>query len=367
MGRDLAKEHFMRVGIIFHKNPLAPPTGIDLVRLRAIAGGLRSRGVDAEIIAPVEHDSELDGRIPVRTPEVLEKANSYDLVKTSYHPSIMLLGAYRGPVVARIVRVVDERLPERDEPFRDHLLACQSLMARRATVIALNNAENEVRWRHRYGPEPPIVLVPTGCPAELPKSRGNPYRKSENVVLFLGSLAAPRMVRMINEAALRLQGLATVHLVGRNKACMYGGDPECSLDRRVIDHGELCEQDVWDFIRHANIGLAFATGPLPFDNDVSKIFNYLRGGLPVLSEEPIVNNALIQETGFGQIFPHGDVDRLVQSAVDLLEHPPIEKREAVMQHMATEHSWDRRVGTYLELFKKVLSASPWRHERGVSK
>jgi len=357
MGRDLAKEPFMRVGIVFHKNPLAPPTGIDLVRLRAIAGGLRGKGVDAEIIAPVERDSELEGYIPVRTPEALDRSNSYDLVKTSYHPSILLLGAYRGPVVARIVRVVDEQLPERDEPFRDRLLACQRLMARRASVIALNNAENEVRWRRFYGPEPPIVLVPSGCPAKLPESRGNPYRTGENVVLFLGSLAAPRMVHMINEAARRLEGLATVHLVGLNKACMYGGDPECALDSRVIDHGELCEQDVWDFVRHANIGLALATGPLPFDNDVSKIFNYLRGGLPVLSEEPIVNNALTRETGFGKVFPHGDVDKLVQSAVDLLERPPIEKREAVMRHMATEHSWDRRVDTYVELFKKVLSAS----------
>jgi glycosyltransferase involved in cell wall biosynthesis len=143
---------------------------------------------------------------------------------------------------------------------------------------------------------------------------------------------------------------------------MYGGDRDCLLDERIIHHGELCEADVWDFVRHASIGLALATGPLPFDNDVSKILNYLRGGLPVLSEEPIVNNALVRETGFGKIFPYGDVERLVQTALSLLEHPPNDKKEAVMRYMAAEHSWDRRVETYLDLFERVLSHSPRKDE-----
>jgi glycosyltransferase involved in cell wall biosynthesis len=366
MGRDLwiseFKEQQMRVGIVFHKNPMATPSGIDLVRLRAIAGGLRKRGVDAEIIAQIEGEAELEGGIPVRGLAALKKPNYYDIVKTSYHSSIMFVANYQGPVVARIVRVVDERLPERDEPFREHLLQCQRLIAERANVVVLNNVENKIRWRQLYGPAPRIALVPTGCPAELPTSRTNPYANGENAILFLGSLAAPRMVNMMNETARRLRDSAMVHLVGLNKACMYGGDRDCLLDERIIHHGELCEADVWDFVRHASIGLALATGPLPFDNDVSKILNYLRGGLPVLSEEPIVNNALVRETGFGKIFPYGDVERLVQTALSLLEHPPNDKKEAVMRYMAAEHSWDRRVETYLDLFERVLSHSPRKDE-----
>jgi hypothetical protein len=349
------KVRYMRVGIVFHKNPLVPPTGIDLVRLRALAGGLRVRGVDAEIVAPVEQDAEIDGTIPVRPLAALNVSDGYDLVKTSYHPSIMLLENFRGPVVARIVRVVDELLPERDEPFRDHLLKCQSVIRERASVLILNNPENEVRWKRLYGETPPVVLIPTGCPAELPESHSNPYRNGEKAVLFLGSLAAPRMVQMLNEAAERLDGVATVHLVGLNKACMYGGDDDCILDRRIVDHGELCEADVWDFVRHASIGLAFATGLHPFDNDVSKILNYLRGGLPVLSEEPIVNNVLVRETGFGKTFPYGDSNSLVQMARDLLKEPPLNRKEEVMRYMAAEHSWDRRVDTYIQLFDRVLS------------
>lgn len=344
----------MKVGIVFHKNPFASPAGIDLVRLRAVAGGLVKRGIDAEILAPVQHPGILDNIIPVKGLEELAHPGAYDLVKTCYHFSIQLIDHYRGPVVSRIVRVVDEMLPERDEPIRGRLLECQWLIRERAVALALNNRDNELRWRRLYGDRPPVVLVPTGCPAELPPVRGNPFDQRERVILFLGSIAAPRMLSMINEAARRLLGRATVHLLGLNKVHLYGGSGECALDSLVVNHGEVPEDEIWDYVRHAHVGLALATGPHPFDNDVSKILNYLRGGLPVLSEEPIINNELVRRTGFGRTFAFGDVEDMMRKAGDILDNPPLEKRESVMRLMAAEHSWDTRVDTYVRLFKKIL-------------
>lgn len=355
--RSAENLNIMRIGIVFHKDPFAPPAGIDLVRLRAIAGGLIGRGIDAEILSPVPREGLIEGFIPVRNLSALEEDGRYDLIKTCYHYSITLIGAYKGPVVSRIVRVVDEQLPERDEPFREQLLRCQQLIKDRASAIALNNEENRARWRLLYGNEPPTVLVPTGCPTEIPMSGSNPYPPDRGSVLFLGSLAAPRMVGMLNAAAEELKSLADVHLIGSNKACMYGGDEACVLDPLIIDHGELPEEQVWRYIRHASIGLAFATGLHPFDNDVSKILNYLRGGLPVLSERPIVNNELVRKSGYGETFAFGEVPDMIGKARKLLENPPVEQRESVMRFMASEHSWDRRVDTYVELFKRLVASS----------
>jgi glycosyltransferase involved in cell wall biosynthesis len=347
----------MRVGIVFHKNPLAPPTGIDLVRLRAISLGFIRKGIDAEVIAPVDREGILEGIVPVRRLEALEEAGRYDIVKTCYHDSILLIDRYSGPVVSRIVRVVDHELPERDEPFRERLLRCQALIRDRASAVVLNNAENRERWRSFYGDQLPIVLVSTGCPAHIPAPGLNPYRPGERVLLFLGSLAAPRMVHILNQAARLLRDRVRVHLVGTNKACMYGGaEEDCALDPLVIDHGELSEAEVWDYIRYASVGLALAAGPHAFDNDVSKILNYLRGGLAVVSEEPILTNELIQQTGFGRTFSHGDVRKLVSNALELVENPLSEKTGEVMQFMAAEHSWDKRVEAYVDLFRKILSA-----------
>jgi len=345
----------MRVGIAFHKNPFGPPTGIDLVRLCAVAGALSRKGIEVEIVARVEREGQLENGIPVRALSRLRQSGKYDLVKTCYHQSIMLVEEYKGPVVSRIVRVVDHKLPERDDGGRETLLSCQERIRGRASALALNNIENEHRWRELYGNDLPIVLAPTGCPANIPLSRGNPFQNKRPVLLFLGSLAAPRMVWMLNHAARRLRGLAEVHLVGLNKARLYGGDEDCLLDPLIVDHGELMESDVWDYIRHAAVGLALATGPHGFDNDVSKILNYLRGGLPVLSEEPILNNDLIRQTRYGETFDFNDLDMLVLKASSLMENPPTERRDQVMSFMAQEHSWDKRVETYVELFNRILN------------
>jgi glycosyltransferase involved in cell wall biosynthesis len=345
----------MKIGIVFHKNPFAPPTGIDLVRLRAIAGGLIRRGFSADVIAPVQDAGMIESVIPVKPLDVLGEGGRYDLIKTSYHFSIKLIDKYEGPVISRIVRVVDHELPQRDEPFRDDLLSCQELIRQRASVLVLNNRENEARWHQAYGPEPRVVLVPNGCPSEIPEPRSDPYGTRHPAVLFLGSVAATRMVDMLNAAARLLQGRATIHLVGLNKACMYGGDEHCVLDRLIVVHGEASHDRVWDYIHHAQAGIALATGPHPFDNDISKIFDYLRGGLPVVSEEGILQNQLITRTGYGRIFAHDNVDDLVSGILALLESPPVESKDQMMGFMAREHSWERRVDEYVGLFQPLSS------------
>ena len=345
----------MKIAIVFHKDPFKPANGMDLVRLRAISGGLIRQGLDVDVVSPMNKEGTLNGFIPVRPVSVLNQKGRYDVVKTSYHYSIKLVGAYDGPVLSRIVRVVDHILPERDEPFRGELLECQKLIRERATALVLNNTENETRWRALYGQKPPVVLIPNGCPVEIPASRENPFDPEEPAILFLGSLAAPRMIDMINKAAERLQGKVKFHLVGLNKCGLYGGGDTCFPNRLIVDHGEMPENEVWNYIQHADIGLALATGPHAFDNDVSKIFNYLRGGLPVLTEDPILTNKLVKQTGLGKIFMYGNVDDLISNALELLDNPMKQKKkEAVMKFMIEHHSWEKRVKDYALFLRSFI-------------
>lgn len=347
----------MRIGIVFHKDPLVPPAGIDLVRLRAVAGGLIERGIDAEIIAPVPKDGLLDPSVPVLPLAVLEKGRGYDVVKTCYHFSVKLIGKYRGPLVARIVRVVDEELPERDAAMRGILLECQDLIRKRASALIVNNIENEERWRRRYGGDLHIAKIPNGCPAVIPPVRSSPYGADGAAVLFLGSLAAPRMVELLNELACRLRERCRIHLVGSNKTRLYGGGRQCELNPLIVDHGELPEEEVWDYVRHAQAGVALAAGPHVFDNDISKIYTYLRGGLPVLSEEQIANNHLVTRTRFGSIFNYGDTADMAEKAAALLDRPPLQLRHSAMEFMAREHSWEQRVDALLDLLHRVLGGA----------
>ena len=96
----------MRVGFVFHKDPLLPPDGIDLVRLHALTAGLRRTGWDVEILAPVREPAVSEAGVRVRPIEDMATGR-YDLVKTCYHFSAELIGAFDGPVVSRLVRVVN--------------------------------------------------------------------------------------------------------------------------------------------------------------------------------------------------------------------------------------------------------------------
>ncbi|MGA2735585.1 MAG: hypothetical protein ABSG35_23700 [Syntrophobacteraceae bacterium] len=347
----------MRIGIIFHKDPFVPPTGIDLIRLRAIAGALIRRGVDAEIIAPAAREGFLDRDIPVLPLAVLSKGRKYDLVKTCYHFSIQLTGKYRGPLISRIVRVVDEQLPERDASMRRTLLECQRLIGKRAKALIVNNVENEERWLRLYGGKLSVAAIPNGCPVHIPPVRSNPYGTGAAPILFLGSLAAPRMIGLLNELALRLRDRCRIHIVGSNKAHLYGEGKPPELNPLIADHGELPEEEVWDYVRHARMGIALAAGPHLFDNDISKIYTYLRGGLPVLSEELIANNHLLAQTHLGNIFAYGNAADMAMKAAGLLERPPTQWIQSAMALMGREHSWEQRVTVLLSLIHRVLGNS----------
>lgn len=343
----------MKIGIVFHKDPFRPPNSIDIVRLRAISAGLIEKDIEAEIIAPVQMAGLLDNRIRVCPVRVLSQRGRYDVVKTSYHYSIELLDRYSGPVISRIVRVVDERLPVRDEVNRKRLLKCQSMIRDRSEVVVLNNMENQYRWQSLYGARLRTELIPNGCPEEIPRVKANPYHSHEKVILFLGSVAAPRMVDMLNQAAHLLAGKARIHLVGLNKASMYGDGKDYRLDSLIVNHGELIESETWNYIYHAHVGLALATGIDVFDNDISKIVNYLRGGLPVLSEDPVLNNDMIRRTGYGKVFRYGDAEDLVVQCKELINNPPMQKKDSVMAYMIREHGWHQRVNTYARLFQSI--------------
>ena len=331
----------MHVAFLFHKDPLGQPGSIDLIRLRSLALALMDRGVRVTVVAPVANPGWLAERVPVVPLAPAMAWERYDVIKASYHYSLELPRASQIPLVCRLVRVVDERLPERDGPDRPRLMACQALAAQQASGMVFNNAQNARRWRERYGIRQRIAIVPNGCPERIPPPGGDPYGEGPPVLLFLGSLAAARMVELVNAAADRLRGRLRVHLVGRNKSRLYGG-VSLPLSPWVVDRGELPEWRVWDYVRHARLGLALAAGPDPFDNDLSKILSYLRGGLPVLGEEGVLNLHWARQMNLCHTFRFGDADDLATRALALAAADQPTPDPAGMERLVQANGWRRR-------------------------
>ena len=312
--------------------------------------------MQVDIVAPVEKMSRTAGGVPVYPLHHLQNGARYDVLKTCYHFSIELIGNFVGPVVSRIVRVVDDALPERDMVWRERLMKCQEMIRERSSVVVLNNWENARRWRTFYRKPASVMLIPTGCPSILPRKGKSPYDHDEPAILFLGSLASPRIVAMINALAAGLQDIARLHHIGLSKSHLYGQGEAWELSPLIVRHGELPEETIWNYIRHARVGLAIAPGPHPFDNDLSKIYSYLRGGLPVLTEEHIVNNELVRDLDWGAVFRYGDVEDAMAKAVMVMGKRWCGREKQVMTHMAREHAWENRVDQYLKLFQRFQVA-----------
>ena len=346
----------LRIGLLFHKNPLAAPVGIDLVRLRGLSLGLARLGANVAVVAPVAREGGRLGPVPVLPLAVLAEAGRFDVLKTCYHFSLELLGSYDGPLVCRFVRVVDETLPQRDAPFRERLLVAQSIARERAWGVVTNNAFNVRRWRQRYGDRQRVAMIPTGCPASLPPLGPNPFAPDLPPVLFLGSLASRRMASMLSEAAERLREQAVVHFVGRNKTDLYGGRT-IPVSPLVAIHGEMEERATWDYVRHARMGLALAAGPDVFDNDLSKVVAYLRGGLPVLGEARLTNSRIFCRHGFGAVFRYGDGHDLAAKAGAILAADYEAHRALVMTDTASRYSWDGLAVALLSFCRMAVGAS----------
>jgi len=344
----------MHVGFLFHKIPEADPSGIDQVRLRALSNGLGRLGARVTIVAPVSRPSFLDEDIPVLPLQALSEKPGFDVLKVCYHFSMEHVRDYRGLLVCRLVRVVDGRLPERDGAQRERLLSAQMRAAQRARGMIFNNRENAARWRERYGATQKIAIIPTGCPVDLPPPGPDPYGRKRPVMLFLGSLASPRMIHLINEAAERLQGKIDIHLLGRNKSGLYGGR-DLPLSPLIRQHGEKPEEEIWDYIRNAGIGLALAAGPDVFDNDLSKIMSYARGGVPILCEERIPNIRQAVQAGMARTFGFGDAEELARTAVMMASSADRYADPELMRMFCSRNSWPRRSEVLYRFLKKLIS------------
>jgi hypothetical protein len=349
----------MHIGFLFHKTPVENPSSIDQVRLHALSRGLIRLGARVTVVAPVSRPVSLDESISVLPLQALSGNPGFDALKVCYHYSMEHVRDYRGPLVCRLVRVVDERLPERDESQRERLLAAQMLASHRADGMIFNNAENAARWRSVYGHAQKIAIIPTGCPVEIPVPGPNPYDKKLPAMLFLGSLASSRMIHLINEAAERLQKKIAIHMIGKNKSRLYGGK-FLPLSPLIRDHGEKPEELIWDYIRYARIGLALAAGPDVFDNDLSKIMSYVRGGLPILCEERIPNVKQALQSGLARIFGFGDAGDLARAAV-MMESPTANNGDSdVMQSFCSHNSWSRRAEVLYCFLKKLIAVQKGR-------
>jgi len=289
--------------------------------------------------------------------------SSYDLVKAEFHGGFDRVVAHGGGDHPFLVVKLGSVVGPKDTPgvyfFGDvwaALDATQHEIARRARSVAILTQPSIDLWQQVHGTNTPVLSVPTGVDAVIPPRRVDPYAAlglSGRAVLFAGNIYddQQREVNLVWQDRLNRLGRA-LRRRGLTLVAMGRGSID-QLDHEAVHHvGTVPVDETWDWQRGALAGVVLAHGPGQH-NESSKIYYYLRTGLPVLCERPVPNADLVSVTGCGALVELDDMEAMAAVAEDLAVRRP--RFDDVAEATVRDHSWDERAARYTGLIAEAIA------------
>lgn len=220
--------------------------------------------------------------------------------------------------------------------------------ARFVTILSLPSKK---LWEKEFGVKKNILLVPTGVDKIIPSPKKNPYKKfKEKIVLFAGNIRNWQQRRVNLRWQNKLNNLG--HLLKKRgiRLCFIGSGSTDRLDLTKVTYLSPVENNqIWDYQYFADCGIVFAEGRLQ-NFEMSKIYYYLRTGLPVVSESPVPNNDLIKKTRLGFIAPYNN-DAKMAELIEKAIYKKWNKKKAI-DYILKHHTWDKRVEIYDKVIRK---------------
>ena len=360
-----ARPPALRIAVVYPRGPVSHSTihAMDTLRWLRMAEGLADRGFHVDLI--VDGPGDLAGSRP--TLGVVPWANvewsRYDVVKTLFHEGFRRFmeagGAGHPFVISKLGSVVGPADDVAGVHFsgeeRRELWEIQRAIHRHARYVTVLTDASRALWESTLGRDVPVLLVPTGVDRHIPAPRANPYPAGgERIVVYVGTLYQRQ------QSSINLLWQGRLNALGRRLRArglrLYAVGPGRAdrIDREAVTVvGPVGHDAVWDYQHFADVGVALAQGPVQH-NESSKLYYYLRTGLPVVSEAPIPNNRLLEESRGGLIAPYGDDDALAEM-VEAAAHRSWDRARAI-RYVLASHTWDSRVRIYQDLLAAELGA-----------
>ncbi len=290
--------------------------------------------------------------------------SSYDVVKTLFHSGFGALAAHGGAdhpfIIANLGSVVGSRDGIAGVHFygeeRAALFAMQQDIACRSRYVSVLTAASRQLWREELGETNRLLLIPTGVDRTVPAPRTNPYRGvGDRIAVYVGTLyrSTQRDINLLWQDRLNRVG----HRLTRKgiRLCVVGRGSTDRLDADAVTFLGPVENDrVWDYHYFADVGLVLAQGAVQH-NESSKLYYYLRAGLPVVSERPVPNNDLIDSTKLGYVCDFGDDDAMAE-LIDAASRQ-VWARDDAVAYMLARHTWDHRARVYDALLRAELPSA----------
>jgi hypothetical protein len=285
---------------------------------------------------------------------------SYDVVKTLFHNGFRTLehlGGIGHPfLIAKLGSVVDHQdcdaIYFRGERRRQ-LFAIQEQIASHSRWVTVLTEASRQRWIGCFGPDRPgTLLVPGAVDALIPPPGRDPFpADGRRRCLFAGNIysaecqpeAHATLVAKLNDLGRRLN---------RRSIRLYQMGPgTCSSlnPAYVTCLGAVPYLKSWNMMRHADIGLVLALGAEPNENESTKIYHYLRVGLPTVCESGFPNQGLIEAAQLGIIVPNGNIEAMANAIEFSLDRRW--DRQRAIDFVLAGHTWLHRARIYDETIR----------------
>ncbi len=282
---------------------------------------------------------------------------SYRVVKTLFHHGFETLQRYGGARHPFLIAKLGSVVAGQDRPgiyfygaIRESLFRTQVEIHRKARYVTLLSAPARELWREVHGERPGILLIPGGVDAELPPANANPF--STPVCIFSGNIYDSKSQPEANRVLTRKLNRLGERLDGSGIRLVFQGPGDAgSLDSRWVDNlGSCTYEDSWNYLRHATVGVVVSAGPFMHNNESTKIYHYLRAGVPVVSEEGFPNDYVVRESGLGFVVASEDMDRLAAKVIEAAGASW--DRAAGIRYILENHTWDHRASIYAPLIPR---------------
>ncbi|MGQ0765612.1 MAG: hypothetical protein ACT4OZ_08100 [Gemmatimonadota bacterium] len=286
-----------------------------------------------------------------RVPISRVRWDRYDAVKTLFHQGYETLGRRGGVghpfLIAKLGSVVGPADMEGIYFYgrqRELLFQVQRQIHDNARYITLLSSPARQLWEETIGPHRGFLLVPGAADANLPQPGRDPYPPVPGIrCVFSGNLydVQPEATRILSG---KLNELGRF-LGARSRVFVFGPGDTSLLDRRYVTHlGVVPYQDSWDHMTFATVGVVVSAGAFMHNNESTKIYHYLRAGLPTVVESGFPNDDVVRQSGLGYIAVNGDMEQMARLVVDAADHRW--DRSAGVRYVLDNHTWDHRAKVY---------------------
>jgi len=286
--------------------------------------------------------------------------NDYDVVKTEFHSGFDTLEKYGGAshpfIISKLGSVVGSKEMEGIYFYGDvhkKLFATQERINKASKCITVLNKPAKELWKTIHGRENDILLVPGAVDAYVPPPSDSPYPSDDKIkCVFAGNIYTKGSQDEANEVLVN-----KLNILGKLLSClgarlyMIGPGDVSNLDQSYVTYlGVIPYDKCWDYFYFANVGIVVSAGKFMHNNESTKIYHYLRAGLPVVSEAGFPNDNVIEEAKLGFVTENGNMELIAQNIIKAAVQDW--DREHAIKFILRNHTWDKRVEVYDKILKE---------------